>query len=146
MRLDEGGTKNFSESTVYNELAIIDATDPEFDEVVAIPESILARGTAVQNPQASLQGGAQGLLPEFGAPAALPGAGGAAVAGDPGHGARRSSRRPLEVTYRQDERNTPTAYVELVGPEGSLGIWTVSTAPREPPGVRATRAARGRSS
>src|ERR1035438_1991377 len=33
---------------------------------------------------------------------------------------------PAEVTYRQDERNTPSAYVELVGPEGSLGTWAVS--------------------
>jgi hypothetical protein len=33
---------------------------------------------------------------------------------------------PIEVTYKQDERNTPTAFVELVGTEGSLGVWAVS--------------------
>jgi len=33
---------------------------------------------------------------------------------------------PLEVTYKEDERNIPTAFVELVGTDGSLGIWTVS--------------------
>lgn len=33
---------------------------------------------------------------------------------------------PLEVTYKEDERNVPTAYVELVGPDGSLGTWVVS--------------------
>ncbi|HEY1848930.1 MAG TPA: ResB protein required for cytochrome C biosynthesis, partial [Opitutaceae bacterium] len=51
MRLDEGQTKNYSESTRSNELAIIDATDPKFDEVVSIPEEMLARGTVVQNPK-----------------------------------------------------------------------------------------------
>jgi cytochrome c biogenesis factor len=42
MRLDEGETKNYSESNRFNELAIIDVSDPNFDEVVAIPESLLA--------------------------------------------------------------------------------------------------------
>jgi hypothetical protein len=51
MRLDEGETKNYSESNRLNELAVIDATDPAFDDVVAIPESMLARGTVVQNPK-----------------------------------------------------------------------------------------------
>ncbi|HEY9154580.1 MAG TPA: ResB protein required for cytochrome C biosynthesis, partial [Opitutaceae bacterium] len=31
MSLNEGDTKNYSESTHYNELAVIDATDPQFD-------------------------------------------------------------------------------------------------------------------
>src|SRR5580658_5540445 len=51
MTLDEGGTKNYSESSRFNELAVINATDPNFDEVVAIPESMLAKGTVVQNPK-----------------------------------------------------------------------------------------------
>jgi hypothetical protein len=33
---------------------------------------------------------------------------------------------PVEVTYKEDERNFPAAYVELVGPDGSLGTWAVS--------------------
>ena len=51
MRLDEGETKNYSESPRLNELAIIDETDPSFDDVVAIPESVLARGTVLQVPK-----------------------------------------------------------------------------------------------
>jgi hypothetical protein len=34
---------------------------------------------------------------------------------------------PLPLTYKEDERNLPGAYVELVGPDGSLGTWLVST-------------------
>jgi hypothetical protein len=33
---------------------------------------------------------------------------------------------PQPITYREDDRNVPSAYVELVGPEGSLGTWLVS--------------------
>ena len=34
--------------------------------------------------------------------------------------------------YKQDDRNIPSAYVELVGPEGSLGTWLVSPALEDP--------------
>jgi hypothetical protein len=33
---------------------------------------------------------------------------------------------PLPLTYKQDERNWPAAFVELIGPDGSLGTWLVS--------------------
>jgi hypothetical protein len=33
---------------------------------------------------------------------------------------------PAPITYKPDENNWPTSYVELTGPEGSLGIWLVS--------------------
>src|SRR5207237_1693529 len=44
MRLTNGDTKNYSEDSRRNELAVIDLTDPEFDQVTAIPESVLRRG------------------------------------------------------------------------------------------------------
>src|SRR5471030_3499358 len=43
MRIDTGQTKNYAESDRDNELAIIDETDPKFDDVVAIPAQLLAR-------------------------------------------------------------------------------------------------------
>jgi len=39
---------------------------------------------------------------------------------------------PAPVTYKPDESNWPTSYVELTGPEGSLGIWLVSAMLEEP--------------
>jgi hypothetical protein len=125
MRLDEGETRNYSESGRLNELAVIDATDPGFDEVVAIPESLLAHGTVVQNaklpfrvvprayfPNAEVQMRAQAP----GAPPSLATVGmGTMVA-----------VTPLDLTYKEDERNAPACYVELVGPDGSLGTYLVS--------------------
>jgi len=39
---------------------------------------------------------------------------------------------PAEITYKPDENNWPTSFVELTGPEGSLGIWLVSAMLEEP--------------
>ena len=44
MRIEVGGTKNYSEAPRRNELAIVDTTDPAKDTVTVIPESFLARG------------------------------------------------------------------------------------------------------
>ena len=50
MRLSHGDTKNYSEDTRETELAVIDTTSPDYDQVVAIPEAILARGGTIQSP------------------------------------------------------------------------------------------------
>ena len=126
MRLDEGETKNYSESTRLNELAVIDATDPAFDEVTAIPESVLARGRRdlrvprlpfrivprgyYENSTLQMRSQAPGAPPT---PATM------------GLGPQIAVTQ-LEPTYKQDDRNVPTAFVELVGTDGSLGVWTVS--------------------
>jgi ResB-like family len=126
MSLDEGETKNFSESNRKNELAVVDVTDPTFDDVVAIPESLLARGTVVQNPKLPFRVVPKGYFPNAviqmrsdvpGAPPSPANAGmGAMIA-----------VTPQEVSYTEDAHNTPAAYVELVGPDASLGTYVVST-------------------
>ena len=131
MRLDEGETKNYSESIRTNELAIIDATDPKFDDVVAIQESMLAKGLVVQNPKLPFRVVPKLYYPNSdlqmrsqapGAPASLATQGiGPMVA-----------VTPLEVTYAEDARNWPTVFVELVGPDGSLGTWLASAIPLMP--------------
>ena len=55
MRLEEGQTKSYSESFRNFELALIDRTDPAFDEVVAIPEAVLADEGSVQHPKLPFQ-------------------------------------------------------------------------------------------
>src|ERR1044071_6511445 len=50
MRIDEGQTLGYSEAPREVELAVIDATNPAYDQVVAIPEAVLARGGTIQNP------------------------------------------------------------------------------------------------
>ena len=50
MRIEVGGTRNYSEAPRRNELAVIDVTDPNKDKVVVIPESLLAKGGEIRTP------------------------------------------------------------------------------------------------
>jgi hypothetical protein len=125
MRLDEGETKNYSESPRLNELAIIDETDPNFDDVVAIPESVLAHGTVLQVPKLPFRVVPRGYYPNSTLQMRSQAPGAPPTISNMGLGPQIAVS-PLDVTYKQDERNVPTAFVELVGTDGSLGIWTVS--------------------
>lgn len=125
MRLDTGETKNYAESDRFNELAVTDTTNPAFDDVVAIPEQRLAEGTPLQHPKlpfrvvtklyypnAALERREQ--APNAGPSPATQGIGPMIAA------------LPIPVTYKPDEHNEPAVFVELVGPDGSLGTWLVS--------------------
>lgn len=131
MRLDEGETKNFSESFRAVELAIVDTTDAAFDEVVAIPEGVLADQSTVQHPKLPFRVAIKSYFPNSSvemrqaardvepSPATM-GIGPQLVA------------TSLPLTYKQDERNVPSAFVELVGPEGPIGTFLTSVLLLEP--------------
>ncbi|HZZ18740.1 MAG TPA: cytochrome c biogenesis protein ResB [Opitutaceae bacterium] len=125
MRLDEGESKNYSESSRQNELAIIDTTDAAFDDVVAIPEAVLAHGTTVQNPKLPFRVVPRGYFPnaDVGLRSSVPNAPASPATAGMGP---MIAVTPLEVSYTEDQRNTPAAYVELAGPDSSLGIYVVS--------------------
>jgi hypothetical protein len=131
MSLGEGETKNYSESSRRNEVAIIDATDPGFDEVVSIPESLLARGTVVQSPKLPFRVVPRLYYPNSDVQLR------SKVAGAPPSPATQGmgpmiAVTPMEVTYTEDGRNWPSAFIELVGPDGSLGTWLVTSIPIMP--------------
>ncbi len=65
MRIDEGQTLGYSEASREVELAVIDVNNPDFDQVVAIPEAALARGGTIQNADAALHSADQTLRPEL---------------------------------------------------------------------------------
>lgn len=48
MRLSQGDTKNYTEDPRLMELAVIDTTGPEFDQVTAIPEALLRRKRTIK--------------------------------------------------------------------------------------------------
>lgn len=128
MSFKEGETRNYSESFRDNELAITDTTDPKTDDVVAIPEAMLARGETVQHPKLPFRVVPKLYYPnaELQQPGAAPNAPlSMATQGPPF--LRQFVPQPQPLTYKEDERNMPAAYVELIGPEGSLGTWLVST-------------------
>jgi hypothetical protein len=131
MRLDNGETKNYAESIRRYELAVIDETDPATDDVVAIPESYLANGTVLQHPKLPFRVVPREYFPNAAiqmrsqAPNAPP------TLATQGVGLEIAAT-PMEVTYKEDERNLPFAFVEFIGPEGSIGTFAVSPAPGFP--------------
>jgi hypothetical protein len=131
MRLDEGETKNFSESFRAVELAVTDTTDAKFDDVVAVPEGVLARKGTVQHPKLPFRVTIKSYFPNSELQMRRSDQGSAATVATQGPGAQlMATARP--ITYKQDERNLPSAMVELTGPDGPIGTWLVSVLLLEP--------------
>jgi hypothetical protein len=125
MRLEEGQTKSYSESFREHELALLDKTDPAFDEVVAVPEAVLADQSTLQHPklpfQVSVKAFYANATMQMGDPSGRPGA----PVATQGIGTRVQVI-PLPLTFKPDEINTPAAFVEIIGASGSLGTWALS--------------------
>lgn len=123
MRLNEGETKNYAESFRDNELALI-STDGPVDHVVAIPESLLAKHATIQNAKLPFRVVTKAYYPNS-ALHRRSSAAGVSLA-TTGFGTTMDAV-PEAVTYREDERNQPSAFVELIGANGSLGTYLVSS-------------------
>jgi len=131
LRLDEGQTRNYSESFRHVELVITDTTNPDTDTVVAIPEEILTKSESVQTPKLPFTVTVNTYLPNSSLHMqSSPGMGGP-VAATQGAGTRISAA-PQPMTYKSDDRNLPSAYVELGGTDGPVGTWLVSTMLEDP--------------
>jgi hypothetical protein len=125
MRLEQGETKNYSESFRRYELAIIDTTDPKWDDVVALPDAVLADKGSVQHPKLPFRVVTKDFFPNATiemrpGKSALPPAPATAGFGP------QFTTTPLPVSYKEDDTNNPAAFVEFVGPDGSLGTFLVS--------------------
>src|SRR5436190_4375737 len=127
MRLTNGDTKNYSEDPRRMELAVIDTSNPEYDQVTAVPEAVLRRAGSIehkslpfriavrhyyQNSRLQMAGEAGGAKQ----PIANRGPGAQAVV------------EPVPRSTGVNDRDLVTAAVEILAAEGSLGIWLVSDA------------------
>jgi hypothetical protein len=128
MRLQHGDTKNYSEDQRHMELAVINTTDNDLDQVTAIPESVLKKNRTIDHWSLPFrivvrnfyQNADLKMLSDAG-PAAKP-----IVNQGPG---AMIAVQPLARTTAQDERDVPAAAVEIVPKNGaSLGTWLVSDA------------------
>ena len=123
LRLDQGETKNYSESFYFDELAVIDTSATDADEVISIPGSRLAKGNRIDLPVDDLRV----VINDYYAncalinPSQLPQAnyphfpiGPMAVAVQ------------LEKTYKQNERNLPAADFSIFQKDQLIGTWRVA--------------------
>jgi hypothetical protein len=136
IRFVEGETKKYSESSLKNELVFMtDAPVAGEDEVVSIPESFLKKQPEIRSeklpftvrvkeyhPNAEVR--QRGPMVDTGAPPATRGIGVQAV------------MTPVAEARDMDQRNSPGAVIELIGPQGSLGTWLVSTALANPQDIQ----------
>jgi hypothetical protein len=125
MRLAEGESRNFSQDFRANELVVIDTSDPQKDRVVSIPESLLAGKKEIAPPELPLKLRVlayweNAALFDTAVSNAFP------VKASQGIGTR-AFLQPLGPAAGMEERNIPSAVVEVVSPEGSLGSWLVSS-------------------
>jgi len=126
MRLSRGDTRNYSEDQRHMELAVIDTTDNDLDQVTGIPESVLKTNRTINHwslpfrivvrnfyQNASLKISNEGSLRPI---------------ANQGPGAMIAVQ-PLAPTTAQDERDVPAAAIEILPKDGgSLGTWLVSDA------------------
>jgi hypothetical protein len=126
MRLNQGETKIYSESSLNTELAVIDTTDPKSDAVVAIPIGLLEKGGLIQQPQLPFTIRPVAFFPNSSVQMRSQVRNAAPSLADQGFGVQLVTR-PEPITYNQDEANAPSAFVELAGSDGRIGTWLVST-------------------
>ncbi|MEI9961533.1 MAG: cytochrome c biogenesis protein ResB [Limisphaerales bacterium] len=125
MRFTEGETKSYSESPRNYELIFSSDDGANSEQVVSIPEKLLARGgeMKIDNLPFTIRVKKfwKNSEPSFRAPMMQNGppltTNGIAVSFD---------FRPLAETKTMDDKNVPTALIEIIGVNGSLGDWMIS--------------------
>jgi hypothetical protein len=131
MRLDQGETKAYSESARQMELAVIDTTDPKFDDVVAIPTAVLEELGTIQHPKLPFRIRVTAYYPNSQLQMRRQEPNAPPSPADQGFGPQLAVT-PMPVTYKQDEQNMPTAVLALAGTDGPIGTWYVSAGLTEP--------------
>jgi hypothetical protein len=126
--VEEGQTANFIEVPRQVELALVDTTDPSFDDVYGVPEQALARGGTVSVPGTPISlrvkeyhRNSQIVRPAPGAGSAVTRGAGAGLA-----------VQPLPPVTTDEQMDLSTAVVEVTAGGASLGTWLASNGIQEP--------------
>jgi len=125
MRLTEGQTKSYGESAQNFEFAVMNQTDAHTTRVVTIPGKFLARGGEIQDPHLPfsivVKQYWKNSEAEFRAPMMSNG-----PPMTPNGVAQNFDFSPAEEAKSMDDRNVPTALIEIDDAHGSLGDWVIS--------------------
>jgi hypothetical protein len=124
MRLNQGETKNFSESPYFDEVAIIDRSGGDTEQVTAIPASLLRPGETIDLPIDGLKLVTNSFYPNSALinPNQLPSASYPHLQLGP-----MAVAVPVDKTYKQDERNLPAISVSLSRNGETVGTWNLAT-------------------
>jgi hypothetical protein len=122
--LREGEAKNYSEADRQAELAVIDATDPDTDKVVAISQGLLMRKEEIRHGELPFAVKVKRFLVNSIVEDRPAGSKETPLATE-GIGPRAVVKELPRVT-EMDRRDVPSAIVEIQAPNRSLGTWLVS--------------------
>ena len=125
MRIAETESKNYSEDFHANELVVVDTSNPQHDQVVSIPETVVANKKEIRDERLPVTLRIQQYWPNSWL-SDRPTNNSVQISVTQGAGAG-VHLLPLKPTVSMDERNLPSAIVEVVTPEGPLGTWLVSS-------------------
>ena len=128
MRLGPGNTKNYLEDPRAMELAIIDTTDAELDQVTAIPDAVLRRRHEIDHPSLPFRVLVRHYFQNSQLHMAKDHTGQMAPLANQGIGAQVAVQSLPRATA-PDERDVVSAVVELIPREPgapSLGTWLIS--------------------
>jgi hypothetical protein len=134
MRLERGDTKNYSEDQRHTELAVIDTTDNDLDQVTAIPESVLKKNRTIDHWSLPFRIEVRNFYQNSRLQMVSQAGSGARPIANQGPGAMIAVE-PVARAIAQDERDVPAAAIEIQPKDGgSLGTWLVSDALGAPQG------------
>ena len=125
MRLAEGDSQNYSQDFHANELVVIDTSNPQHDEVIAIAEELVAKKNEIRHQKLPVtlrirEYWPNSWLQEHQTNNSVH------ISVTQGVGAGLHLI-PLKPTISTESRNLPSAIVEVMSPQGSLGTWLVSS-------------------
>jgi hypothetical protein len=124
MHLREGEARNYSESERAAELVVMDTSDRDADKVVAIPQGLLLRRKEISSPELPFTVRVKRFFANSMVDNRKPDSSEPSAATE-NVGARATVRELPHVTA-MDERDVPSAVVEIATPQGPLGTWLVS--------------------
>ena len=127
MTIDEGSSANFIEDIRHAELAVIDPSHPDHEQVVVIPGSVLTREEMIRHESLPFDVSVRQWMPNsrlFGPATAPPDIKPIATAGI---GTRVVAQQVPQVTGADDQTvDAPSAYLTLSHRGRDLGTWLVS--------------------
>jgi hypothetical protein len=125
MWLTEGQAKNYSDSSSHEELAVVDTTSPNYDDVVAFPGSMVVRKDELRNEKLPFTIRVKDYFANSDPRIRAPMVDNSGPQTTQGIGQRLTFLN-APPTVAMDSRNIPAAVVEVLTAEGSLGTWVVS--------------------
>jgi hypothetical protein len=128
MQLANGDTKNYSEDSRQTELAVIDTSGDDLDQVTAIPGTVLRHNREIDHSSLPFRIAVRNFYQNSRLKMLSQAGEGAQPIANQGPGAMIAVEPVMRATA-PDERDVPSAAIEILPKDGgSLGTWLVSDA------------------